>query len=171
MNSIVLTGFMGTGKSAVGKVLAEKLSFKIIDTDAMIEEKAGTSISEIFRTKGEAVFREYEEKVIEEIAGSRNSVVITGGGAVIKEKNIENLRKCGKIVCLKATPEEIYNRVKYETHRPLLQVENPIDRIKELLNAREEFYKKADFSIDTTGLKIEEVADKVIETLNLKSSA
>lgn len=162
MESIILTGFMGTGKSAVGKALAEKLSFRLIDTDAMIEERAGTSINKLFEKKGENFFRDLETEVIRDIAGTKNAIVITGGGAVIREINIENLRKCGTIVCLTATPDEIYKRIKDETHRPLLRVDDPVGKIKKLLEIRKEFYERSDNFVDTTELSVVEVADRII---------
>ncbi len=162
MKSIVLTGFMGTGKSCVGIVLAKKLSFKFIDTDAMIEKKAGVKISEIFEKQGESSFRDLESEVIRDVSNAEDCVVVTGGGAIIRDENIQNLKKCGIVVCLTATADEIYNRVKDETHRPLLQVPDPVAKIKELLEARKDFYAKADEFIDTSGLTVDEVADKIV---------
>ncbi|MBI5376092.1 MAG: shikimate kinase [Candidatus Schekmanbacteria bacterium] len=163
--SVVLVGFMGTGKSTVGSVLSKRLGFELIDIDALIEKKTGKSITDIFTRDGEKHFRDIEEEVIREIAGMEKAVIITGGGAVLRKNNIENLRKCGKIVCLTATPSEIYRRVKAETHRPLLQVDDPVKKIEELLSAREKFYAEADVFVDTTGLTTDEVAEEVIKKL------
>lgn len=164
--SVVLVGFMGTGKSTVGSVLSKRLGFELIDIDVLIEKKAGKSITDIFNHDGEKHFRDIEEEVIREIAGMGKAVIITGGGAVLRKNNIENLRKCGKIVCLTATSSEIYRRVKAETHRPLLQVDDPVKKIEELLSAREKFYAEADIFIDTTNLTTEAVAEEVIKALS-----
>lgn len=162
MGNIVLTGFMGAGKSAVGRRLKELTGMEMVDTDDMIEEDAGTAISEIFEKFGESHFRELEKKAVARAATLDNHVIVTGGGAVLKEENVENLRRNGKIVYLHAPAEVLYERIKDETHRPLLQVDDPLGKIKELLEYRIPFYVNSDFTIDTSEMRIEEVAEAIV---------
>ena len=139
MKNIVLTGFMGAGKSVVGRKLADRLGLKVIDTDDVIEEDSGMIISDIFQGHGEQHFRELEKDAVKKVSEFDGHIIITGGGVVINSENIENLRKNGVIIYLHASPEMLYHRVKDQTHRPLLQVEDPLGKIKELLVIREPF--------------------------------
>ncbi|MDI6654264.1 MAG: shikimate kinase [Candidatus Hydrothermarchaeota archaeon] len=165
MKNIVLTGFMGAGKSSVGRRLAEKLGMGVVDTDDLIERSAGMKISEIFAKHGELHFRELEKKAVAEVSKLENHVIITGGGVVLKEENMKNLRKNGIIVYLHAMPEVLYERVKNEIHRPLLQVKEPIKKIKELLEFRAPFYADNDFMIDASELTVEEVVEEILKKL------
>ncbi|MFQ5800722.1 MAG: shikimate kinase [Candidatus Hydrothermarchaeales archaeon] len=165
MKNIILTGFMGAGKSAVGKKLAERLSMEIIDTDDVIEQESGMKISDIFSQSGEPHFRKLEKIVVEEVSTFNNHVIITGGGVVVNKENIENLRKNGIIVYLHTTPEVIYERVKSETHRPLLQAKDPMKKIKELLDYRAQFYANNDIEVDTSNLSVDEVVEEIIKHL------
>ena len=160
-SNIVLVGFMGTGKSVVGKKLARALKREFIDTDKIIENRAGKTISDIFADDGEIYFRDLEAEVIRDISGKENSVIITGGGAVLRDENINNLKKNGIIFCLKALPEIIYNRVRNDIKRPLLQVENPLEKIKEMLEQRKKYYDKADYIIDTSEMTADEVVKEI----------
>ncbi len=162
-SNIVLVGFMGTGKTAVGKKLARVLKREFIDTDKIIEDRAGKTISKIFADDGEANFRDLEAEVIKDISERNGSVIITGGGAVLRDENINNLKKNGIIFCLKAMPEVIYNRVKNDTKRPLLQVENPLEKIKEMLEQRKKYYEKADCIVDTSEMTVEDVVKEIIK--------
>lgn len=161
--NIVLVGFMGTGKTSVGKELAGRLGRDFIDLDDVIEKRAGCTVNEIFRDKGEAHFRELEKAVIREYAHKNKMIIAAGGGAVIFDENVQHLKRNGLMICLKASADEILNRVRHETHRPLLNVCDPKEKVVELLKKREEFYAKADHAIDTNGLSVKEVADKVLE--------
>ena len=161
--NISLVGFMGTGKTSVGKLLAKKLKMRYFDADAVIEEDAGMKISKIFEDFGEPYFRELEEKAIAKLSAQDGLVISCGGGAVLREANIVNLKRNGPVVCLMATPSIIYNRIKNEAHRPLLQVPDPKKRIRELLEKRAPLYAKADFTIDTSKLTIGKVVDKIAE--------
>jgi shikimate kinase len=165
MANIVLTGFMGAGKSAVGRRLEELTGMEMVDTDDMIEEDAGMAIAEIFEKFGEPHFRELEKKAVEAASELENHIIVTGGGVVLKEENIENLRKNGKIIYLHAPAEVLYERMKDETHRPLLQVDDPLLKIKEMLEFRAPFYAKNDFVIDTSSIGVEEVAEGVIRVI------
>lgn len=166
MKNIVLVGFMGTGKSVVGKHLAKQLSMKFISTDNIIEEKQKQPINDIFSKSGEPYFREIEKGIIKEVSGLENVVIAAGGGAVLDEENMINLRKKGIIICLNATPEAIYERTKKYKTRPLLNVKDPIAKIKELLIYRAPFYAKADYQIDTSKKSISEVITEIVGIVN-----
>jgi shikimate kinase len=165
MVNIVLTGFMGAGKSAVGKKLKELTCMEMVDTDDMIEEDAGMVISEIFEKFGEPHFRELEKRAVAKASALKNHIIVTGGGVVLKEENITNLRKNGKVVYLHAPPEVLYERIKDETQRPLLQVDDPLGKIKELLEYRAPFYANNDFEIDTTDTSVDDVAEEVVKII------
>ncbi len=167
MKNIVLIGFMGTGKTATAKGLAERLNMRYVSTDAMIEEREGVAISDIFLKDGEPRFRDLETKVAKDVSKDSNTVVDAGGGIVLKDENIKALRNGGILVALTATVDKILERTKGRTHRPLLNVPDPRARIEELLKIRAPFYAKSDFTIDTTDLTIDETIKKVIKILKL----
>ncbi|NOY53868.1 MAG: shikimate kinase [Deltaproteobacteria bacterium] len=162
---------MATGKSTVGPALASRLSFQVIDTDDLIEEKAGKSISEIFARDGEKVFRELESEIALEVSRRRGHVIITGGGIVLRERNLAALKKAGPVFCLSASPEEILRRTEGTSHRPLLKTDNPLARIKDLLKVREPFYSRADYTIETTGMSVREVVDCILGILHTNHPA
>lgn len=164
--NIVLTGFMGTGKSAVGRKLAERLGMDFIDMDEMIEEKADITISEIFERFGEAHFRGLENQTVRSLDGSDGKVIATGGGTILNPENLSALKSLGPIICLTATPETIYGRVRHKTHRPLLEVPDPVGRIGELLKMRQPHYDKADYHIPTDGGSITITTDKILALMD-----
>jgi shikimate kinase len=166
MKNIILTGFMGAGKSAVGKKLGERLKLKVIDTDDVVEEDSGRKISDIFSQQGEKYFRKLEKDAVKKVSALEDHVIITGGGVVLDKENMENLRKTGTIIYLHARPEVLYERIKNETHRPLLQVKNPLMRIRELLNYRARFYSDNDLEIDTSDLDVGEVVGEIVRKIN-----
>jgi shikimate kinase len=162
--NIVLIGFMGSGKSTVGRLLARRLRFGFLDTDLLIEERARMPIAEIFKHHGEAHFRERESAVIESLLGVKRHVFATGGGIVTRPENIPLLRKLGLVVLLKADPEEIYRRVSRKDNRPLLHVENPRERVLEMMAERSSMYEKAaQFQVDSTTLDHDGVAALIID--------
>ncbi len=165
MKNIVLTGFMGTGKSEVGRILAEKLYFDFIDSDSELEREQKMSITEIFKNYGETFFRDIESNMIERLSEMEGVVISTGGGVVLRENNIENLKKKGVIVCLTASAETILRRVQQSNNRPLLQVDNPLQKIKELLSSREQYYRNADITISTEGKSAKEIASEILRKL------
>ncbi|MDY0094065.1 MAG: 3-dehydroquinate synthase [Candidatus Vecturithrix sp.] len=140
--NIILTGFMATGKTTVGKLLAEQLDYEFIDTDQLIEARSGMTIPEIFRQKGETAFREMEAAIVQELAEKEKVVISTGGRLMLDAANAAALSKRGRVFCLVATPEEILKRVSHDSHakRPLLETPNPMQRIVELLQQRKESY-------------------------------
>jgi shikimate kinase len=163
--NIILTGFMGVGKTSVGTRLAKDLGFVFIDTDVLIEADQRTTITDIFAKFGEPYFRDIETKVIREVMGRENQVVSTGGGAVIRDENRDAFKQAGYVVCLTARPEVVFERIKNETHRPLLQTPDPMARIRELLETREQFYAQADAVIDTSGKTVDQVITEIKERI------
>ena len=170
--NVVLIGFMGTGKTAVGQRLAKKLDRSFIETDLLIEQKAGKTIPEIFQQDGEISFRELEIEVIKNIAKRENVVIACGGGVVLNKINIDRLRENATIIYLTASPEIILKRVSSTgNQRPLLDVDNPALTIRELLKSREPFYKQvAGITIDTSKLDINAVAEQIIDKLKENES-
>ena len=163
MRNIVLVGFMGTGKTSVGKRLAKRLEMPMIDTDDIITADSGMDIPDIFARYGEAHFRDLESVAVCKAANLENHVISTGGGVVLRESNLDMLKRNGIVFCLTATPEEIWRRVGSETHRPLLQDPNPLGKIEQMLIERRSFYAHADHQIPTTRLSIKAVIDKIVE--------
>jgi shikimate kinase len=162
MKNIVLIGFMGTGKTLVGKKLARRLKMDFVDLDEVIEKENKMKISEIFERYGEKYFRQLETKAVKKISDMNNHVISTGGGVVLKSENVKNLKKNGVIVCLKASPEIILKRIEKEKNRPLLEVKDREKKIKELLKFREVCYKKvADYMIDSSG-SVNNVVKKIL---------
>ena len=161
MKNIVLIGFMGTGKTAVAKRLARVMKLKYVSTDALIEKREGRSIGDIFSRDGEPYFRNIEKEIIKETAKNSDQVIDTGGGVVLNAENMENLKKNGVVICLWASPAAIYERTRSHEHRPLLKVDKPEEKIKELLEARRAYYEKADARVDTTGMEIDDVVEQV----------
>lgn len=162
VRNIVLTGFMGTGKSSVGRLLAERLGFRYLDLDALIVAEAGISINEIFARHGEPHFRRLETEAVRRIAGEERCVIATGGGAVISDENRRLLRSAGVVVNLAASVEEIRRRLSGETDRPLLRDDRSEERIVAMMTERERYYADADLRIDTTGKRVEDVVAEII---------
>jgi len=165
VKNIFLVGFMGAGKTAVGKVLAGKTGYEYRDADKIAETKAGMTVTEIFAARGEEGFRELESEILASLAKGERQVVSTGGGAVMRPANIETMKNGGVIVYLKASPETIWERVRHSKTRPLLQVENPFERVKELLSKREHLYELADAIVATDGRTPAEIAGEIISFL------
>ena len=165
--NIALIGFMGTGKTAVGQLLAKKLDSKFIELDSLIEQKAGKAIPEIFQQDGEIAFRELEIEVTKETADKKNLVIACGGGMVLNKINIDRLREEARIVHLTASPKAILKRVSSEERqRPLLEGDQPTLTIQGLLRFRKPFYERAaDITIDTSKLDIDSVVEQIISKL------
>lgn len=162
MNNIILVGFMGTGKSVVGKKLAAKLNRDFVELDDIVETREKMPIKDIFEKKGELYFRLVEKKIVKEASQLKNKVISAGGGAIVDEENFKNLKNSGTIICLKASPETILKRTKGLKTRPLLNVHDTKKQIEELLKKRETYYNKADFSIETDNISIDEIVLKII---------
>jgi len=171
-DSIALIGFMGTGKTTVGKLLAERLNkdYKFVETDDIIEEMAGKSIPEIFKEDGEIKFREYEIATCKKVSQLRNTIVSCGGGVVLNKINIDYIKRKFHIVLLTATPEEILKRIMKEgkEKRPLLNKPDPMGEIKALLRFRSSFYAShAVITVDTTGKSIDEIVSEILSKTRL----
>jgi shikimate kinase len=169
---IALIGFMGTGKTVVGRLLAARTGREFIELDAVIEEKAGRSIPEIFRTEGEIGFREREIEAVRRVAAKKNAVIACGGGIVLNKINIDRLGREYTIVCLTASPAVILERTSAdEGSRPLLDIADRTGQIKELLAFRRPYYRRsADIIVNTSRLRPETVADRVLEKLRENES-
>ncbi|MFH1684441.1 MAG: shikimate kinase [Candidatus Margulisiibacteriota bacterium] len=155
--NIILIGFMGSGKSAVGHQLAKDLQMDYLDCDELIEKTEKMSINDIFAKKGEPYFRDLETEVIKTLGEYDNFVLATGGGMVLREENVKMLKEIGPLVLLWANPETVYQRVKKETQRPLLNVPDPLAEIKKILDKRTPVYDRvADFKVDTSKLDVAE---------------
>ncbi len=142
-SNIVLCGFMGCGKSTVGKLLAEKLGFEFCDSDAVIEQREGTAISQIFNLKGEGYFRALESNVIRELSSKSGLVIATGGGAVLNSENAEMLRNSGVVVFLDVSPETVLKRLEGDKTRPLLMRDDKESAVRQLIETRRPFYTAA----------------------------
>ncbi|MBN3040219.1 MAG: shikimate kinase [Candidatus Omnitrophica bacterium] len=165
MRNIYLVGFMGTGKTTVGVILAKRLKLEFIEMDSLIEQRQGKSICQIFADLGEEAFRQMENQLLNEISKKSNLVVSCGGGLICDPANSRILKGSGVTFCLKASASLIYQRTKNQTQRPLLKVDNPMKKIEELLAERKPFYESADFIIDTDTMLPEQVAEKIIHIL------
>ena len=167
IHNLALVGFMGTGKSAVGRLAAQHLQFTFIDTDELIENELGKSISEIFARQGEAAFRKYERDVVNALSARRGVVIAAGGGLVADPSNMINLKSHALVICLWASPETIWARVRSQTHRPLLQTTDPQGKIRDLLEQRAPSYRQADVQILTEFRSPKEVAQHVLHQFHL----
>ena len=163
--NIVLIGFMGTGKSTVGKILARKMDRPLWDIDQAIEDQQKKRISEIFENEGETYFRNLEKQMILDVSSHRGQVITTGGGAVVDPENLKALQSSGILVALDATAETIYQRVKGTRHRPLLKSGDLMAEIKRLLESRKPFYEKAELTVSSSGKSAAKVADEIYEAL------
>ncbi len=165
-SSIALIGFMGTGKTAAGKALAERLGKEFIELDALLELKAGKTIPEIFQQDGEIAFRELEIGVTKEVSQRKNAVIACGGGVVLNKINIDRLKEECLIVYLTASPRVILKRTSGDENRPLLKTTERALRIRELLKFRKPFYERAaDITINTSKLDITSVVEQIINKL------
>ncbi|NQT23050.1 MAG: shikimate kinase [Candidatus Omnitrophica bacterium] len=163
MRNIVLLGYMGTGKSAISKKICEKTGMRYVSTDGMIVEKEGMSINEIFEKKKEPYFRQVEKDIVRDVSELENVVVDAGGGVVLDKENINNLRKKSLLITLWAEPGDIHKRTKSRGHRPLLNVENPQKKIKEMIEKRKPYYEVADYHVNTSSVGVEEAAESIIK--------
>ena len=167
-SNIALVGFMGTGKTDVGRLLAEKLGKDFIEVDELIEQRAGKTIPEIFQQDGEIAFRELEIEATREAAAKKNAVIACGGGVVLNQINVDRLREHSVIVYLTASPEAIIQRTSSDTdERPLLVAEDKASRVEKLLNFRRPFYERAaDITVNTSELDVAGVAGQIITELS-----
>ena len=168
MSNVILIGYMGCGKSTVGKRLSYRLKMPYVDTDKLIETKQGITISEIFAHEGEPAFRNMETECLKSLFDYKQDYVIAvGGGLPMREENRELMKKLGEVVYLRAKAETIYDRLKGDTTRPLLQGENPQEKIQSMIMQRGPVYESAaDYVIDVDGKNFEEIQNEIEEALS-----
>lgn len=158
---------MGTGKSCVGRLAADLLRFTFLDTDKVIEARAGKIITRIFEEEGEPAFRQWEKRIVEELTRRKQTVIATGGGLPAGESNLASLKSHALVVCLWAGPEKIWERVRDHSHRPLLNEGDPLEKIRRLLAEREPYYRQADVLVNTELRSLREVAIQVIHQFHM----
>ena len=165
--NVILIGFMGCGKTTIGLRLSYRLRMPVEDTDKMIEQNEGRTISEIFEQDGEAAFRRMETELLGNIAKRNYARIISvGGGTPVNPENRKLLGECGTVIYLRIRPETVYERLKTDTSRPLLQCEDPLEKIRQLLESRREAYEEcADVIIDVDELQVDEVLDQIMEQM------
>jgi shikimate kinase len=169
MNDIIyLNGFMASGKSTIGPILANTLGWDYVDLDKIIEEETGKSIVKIFEDEGEKYFRDKETEILNKISGSEKKIISLGGGTSVYNDNLQIIRKTGKIVYLKASPEVLFNRLRYKTDRPIFNKEredgsneNQKVKIFKLLEQRTPFYEQADIIINTDEYSLGQIIDLI----------
>jgi shikimate kinase len=171
IQNLALIGFMGTGKSSVGRLVAQLLHFTYLDTDQVIEFRAHKSISEIFQQDGEPAFRQWEQVIVEELTHRKKTVISTGGGLPVNQENLSSLKTHSLVVCLWASADTIYERVRDHDHRPLLDELDPLARIQQLLSIREPYYRQADVLVNTERRSVREVAVQVIHQFHMAQTA
>src|SRR5580700_10305718 len=170
-HNLVLVGFMGSGKSSVGREIARRWGFRFVDTDTTIRQKYRISIPDIFASFGEPVFRDEENKALLDLQNSRHAVVATGGGIVLQHRNHPLLRSLGVVLWLLASEEVIWERVSRNQNRPLLRTKDPRKTITDLLSVRYPLYRAvADINVETSGLTHQEVADRALAAIRVWSA-
>lgn len=163
MKNIVLLGFMGSGKTSTGKILAKKLKYNFIDVDKFIEKNAGKSINIIFKENGEKKFRKLEKDAVREASRMKKTVIATGGGVILSDENIKNLRKSGILITLMVSPGRVLKRIIKSNVRPLLKGRGKKAKIIKLMNSRfSKYIKCADYIIDTSDLTPFETSEKIL---------
>ena len=166
--NIYLVGFMGTGKTSVGKELAKKKKWRFLDLDELIQLREKRTIADIFTKEGEPYFRRTEKQALKEVSKEKQFVVACGGGIVINPDNIKTMKETGIIICLSASPQVILARTSTYRHRPLLNVADPKKQIELLFKLRAPYYARADKMIDTSTISVKEVTDKIIKLISKK---
>jgi shikimate kinase len=168
MTAIALVGMPGSGKSTVGRQLARRLNWPFVDADGEIEHQLGGSIRSHFEQHGEASFRDFEQTVLAQLVTRDRHVVATGGGAVLREANRQLLKRHADVVYLRSTPEELIRRLRHDTHRPLLQVHDPMRKLRELYQQRDPLYRDAArFVIETGRPSVRMLAGMILMQLEL----
>ncbi|WP_033169743.1 shikimate kinase [Selenomonas sp. ND2010] len=171
MKNVILIGFMGTGKTSTGKMLASKLGCAFMDMDQKIEEEAGMRIPEIFAQQGEDYFRQLERGLVERLSARRNAVISTGGGTVKNPANVASFKKSGIIICLSASVDAVLERTMRHGTRPVLDRADQGDRrkaVEMLMEERKDLYKQADFTIDTSELSPLQVVETIVRYLKTR---
>jgi shikimate kinase len=162
MRAIYLTGFMGSGKTTIGRALSEKLGIPVIDTDEMIEKKAGKTIPAIFADEGEECFRKYEQEILKQLP-TNDVIITTGGGMVISKENRSWMKKHGNVIFLSCSLDIIFQRLQSDTNRPLFSQNK--EKMKELYEKRLPYYLEAAFTIDTSQKSVEEIVEDIVRMI------
>lgn len=162
---VVMVGMMGAGKTQIGKALAKTFGWICVDSDAEIEKAAGSSISDIFEFYGEPAFRDVEHRVIKRLLNEKNTVIATGGGAVVNAQNRQMMRENSLMIWLDANIDTLYDRVSGHSHRPLLQTDNPKQKLADLLDSRRDFYAQAHLRVPSENVTIKQTRDKLLVML------
>ena len=166
--TISLVGLPGSGKTTVGRQLARRLQLPFVDSDHEIEVRIGCSIREFFEREGEARFRDIEEEVLDGLSQAPAKVLSTGGGAVLREANRRHLRERGRVVYLKSNPEELFRRLRHDSNRPLLQVADPLQKLKNLFAERDPLYREvAHFVLETGRPSVSTLVNMIVMQLEL----
>lgn len=166
--NIIFVGLPGSGKTTVGRQLARRLGMPFVDSDHVIEDRLGCSIREYFVREGEDNFRDVEEAVLDDLSQHHQGVISTGGGSVLRENNRRRLHERGQVIYLRSSPDDIYRRLRHDTVRPLLQVEDPLARLRALFEARDPLYREAaHYVIETGRPSVSALVHKVIMQLEL----
>lgn len=171
-NSVSLVGLPGSGKSTVGRQLARRLAIPFFDSDHVIEQRLGCSIREYFEREGEERFRDMEQAVLDELTQGPACVLSTGGGSVLRAVNRAHLHDRGRVVYLRSTPEEVFRRVRHDRNRPLLQVADPLQRLRDLYAVRDPLYREtAHFVIETGRPSVATLVNMIVMQLELAGDA
>lgn len=172
LSALILIGLPGSGKSTVGRQLARRLQLEFVDSDHVIEQRLGCSIASFFEREGESAFRDIEEQVLDELTQQAPCVLSTGGGSVLRPINRQRLRARGRVVYLRSTPEEVFRRVRHDTARPLLQVADPLKRLRELFAQRDPLYREtAHFTVDTGRPSVATLVNMIVMQLELSGES
>ncbi len=161
--NLVIVGFMGTGKTEVGRIVSQQMGRTFVDIDDQIVRAAGMTINDIFKNHGEELFREIESGIIKKFSEIEGLVISTGGGSLLRVENVENLRRTGVLICLTASPEEIARRVADDRHRPLLDVSDRVGTVRDMLAKRSGSYRQSDLTVDTDGKDAAAAAQEVLD--------
>lgn len=165
---LVLVGLPGAGKTTVGRQLARRLDRPFVDSDHAIEQRIGCPIREFFEREGEERFRDIESEVLDQLSQGEAGVLSTGGGAVLRSVNRERLRACGQVFYLRASPEELYRRLRHDRHRPLLQVADPQQRLRDLYQQRDPLYREtAHYVVETPRPSVSGLVNRILSQLEL----
>jgi shikimate kinase len=165
---IIFVGLPGSGKTTIGRQMGRRLSLPFLDSDSVIEQRLGCSIREFFEREGEERFRDIEQNVLDDLSKYHHGVLSTGGGSVLRPLNRENLHARGKVVYLRSTPEEVFRRLKHDMQRPLLQVDDPQEKLRALFNVRDPLYREtAHFVFETGRPSINRMLNTIIAELDL----
>jgi shikimate kinase len=165
---IIFVGLPGSGKTTIGRQMGRRLGLPFLDSDSVIEQRLGCSIREFFDREGEERFRDIEQNVLDDLSKYHHGVLSTGGGAVLRPRNRQNLHTRGKVVYLRSTPEEVFRRLKHDMQRPLLQVDDPQEKLRTLFNVRDPLYREtAHFIFETGRPSINRLLNTIIAELDL----